>query len=199
MYTIAGKLDAEVICGIGVGIRSSEVKGGIMEGVAAETGVGVGVGVSLGVGRGAGVGVGVAMGVAVGTGVGVRRAPDSTLPAVGGAESQAASASASSIRTRSASVRKRKVSGQRGSSESNRRFAALPKGNDDNSPLRHSSAGCYIVHIRRLREIPPSPPRRREARIPVPSPTTPRPRTLRTAKDINATTDSCIYAKERVR
>ena len=148
-----------------------------MEGVAVETGVGV----SLGVGRGAGVGVDVEMGVAAGTCVGVRRAPDSTLPAVGGAESQAASASASSVRTRSAGVRKGRVSGQRGGSERNRQLAALPKGNDDNCPLRHSPADCYIVRIRRLCESAPSFPRRREPRIPVPSPTTPRPRTLRTA------------------
>ena len=44
------------------------------------------------------------------------------------------------------------VSDQRDSSECNRRLAALPKGNDDNCPLRHSPAGCYIVHIRRSSE-----------------------------------------------
>ena len=32
---------------------------------------------------------------------------------------------------------------------------------DDNCPLRHSPAGCYIVCIRRLRKDPPSFPRRR--------------------------------------
>ena len=55
-------------------------------------GVGVGVGVSVGVGVAVGVGVGVGMSVAVGTGVGVGRAPVSTTPTVGGAESHAASA-----------------------------------------------------------------------------------------------------------
>ena len=54
--------------------------------------------------------------MAVGTDVGVGL--DSTMPAVGGAESQAASASAGSVRTRSASVRKGRVSGQRGGGES---------------------------------------------------------------------------------
>ena len=99
---------------------------GVDDGSVPSVGVVVDVGIAVGVGVAVGIGVGMEVGVAVGTGVGVRRAPDSTLPAVGGAESQAASASASSIRTRSASVRKRRVSDQRGSSESSRDAQRTP-------------------------------------------------------------------------
>ena len=100
------------------------------------------------------------MGVAAGTGVGVRRASDSTMPAVGGAESQAASASASSIRTRSAGVRKGEspasvVAASLAQMRNDPCRVPCRRETNDNCPLRHGPADCYIVRIRRSRESGP--------------------------------------------
>ena len=105
--------------------------------------MGVGTGVAVA------IGVGVAMGVGVSTGVGVARGagiPDG----VAGDDSQAASASASSIRTRSAGVRKGKVSGQRGGSESStnapRRCPCIPRRSREGS-------GPFSLEGRRLATV----------------------------------------------
>ena len=102
--------------GAGVGVAVGVgVERGVAVGLAVEVAFGVEVGAGIAVGIavvvGTGVRIGVSTGVGVGRGAGI---PDD----VAGDDSQAASASASSIRTRRVGVRRGKVSGQRDGGES---------------------------------------------------------------------------------